>query len=358
MKQGKTLQELAAELTRQRETRRDFVAPTSKLAVSTDKESTMQIATHDGVIPYRVNDYAHGQLASFLKVPKQFYDRLRHDETPVVKELFDHTVNTLLERENKPRLVCTLDNTVRGFLSNRFQPYDNYELAESILPIFSSVQAEVSSCEVTATRFYLKVVSPKVTYEVAKGDIVQAGLVISNSEVGAGRLKVEPLIHRLVCLNGMIAADSSFRKNHAGKALGDAGDSAFEFFSDETRRQTDKPVFMQIRDIVQATLTDEGFRKIVQKFKHSKEEKLNGDAFETMDVVQEVFRFNEEEKKGVLHHLIAGQDMSKFGLVNALTRYSQDVQDYDRATDFERFGGQVIELAPSQWRRISEGASA
>jgi hypothetical protein len=200
-------------------------------------------------------------------------------------------------------------------------------------------------------------VSPKITHEVGKGDVVQAGLVISNSEIGAGSLRVEPLIYRLVCLNGMISQDSSFRRNHAGRALGsDVGDGAVEFFTDETKRLTDQAVFMQVRDIVKATLTDEGFAEIVQKFESAKEDVIHADAFDAVEVVQRQHNLNEGESRGILQHLIEGREMSRFGLVNAITRFSQDVADYDRATDFERLGGKILELPKSQWTSIAEAA--
>lgn len=37
--------------------------------------------------------------------------------------------------------------------------------------------------------------------EVRKGDIVQAGVMISNSEVGLGAVSIQPLVYRLVCTN-------------------------------------------------------------------------------------------------------------------------------------------------------------
>lgn len=38
-----------------------------------------------------------------------------------------------------------------------------------------------------------------------------------------------------------------------------------------------------------------------------------------------------------------GNDFSHYGLVNAVTRSSQDVQDYNRATELERVGGILLE---------------
>jgi hypothetical protein len=74
------------------------------------------------------------------------------------------------------------------------------------------------SVELTETRMYLKCITSRLTYEMAPGDVVQAGVVISNSEVGQGTLSVQPLLYRLVCRNGLIAADRSLRKTHVGRA--------------------------------------------------------------------------------------------------------------------------------------------
>ena len=66
---------------------------------------------------------------------------------------------------------------------------------------------------------YLKVVHAGIAFEVAPGDVVQAGVVVSNSEVGCGMLSVQPLAFRLVCSNGLIASDRMLRKTHVGRSL-------------------------------------------------------------------------------------------------------------------------------------------
>lgn len=37
-----------------------------------------------------------------------------------------------------------------------------------------------------------------------------------------------------------------------------------------------------------------------------------------------------------------------------MTHYSQDVQDYDRATEFEAWGGKLIELAPVELKGLAQ----
>ena len=38
-----------------------------------------------------------------------------------------------------------------------------------------------------------------------------------------------------------------------------------------------------------------------------------------------------------------GNSGTQYGLVNAVTRTSQDIDDYNRATEFEKFGGQLLD---------------
>ena len=57
-----------------------------------------------------------------------------------------------------------------------------------------------------------------------------------------------------------------------------------------------------------------------------------------------------------LRHLIAQADLSGYGLVNAVTHFSQEVEDYDRATEFEALGGKLIELTAAEWKPLAEAA--
>ena len=58
------------------------------------------------------------------------------------------------------------------------------------------------------------------------------------------------------------------------------------------------------------------------------------------------------ENKGVLQHLIEGGDLTRFGLYNAVTRDSADIESYDRATEIERAGAAVVELGKAEWKSL------
>lgn len=56
---------------------------------------------------------------------------------------------------------------------------------------------------------------------------------VSNSEIGFGALKVEPLVYRLICKNGTISRDYAHKKYHTGRNVEDT-DNAYELYSNET----------------------------------------------------------------------------------------------------------------------------
>ena len=72
----------------------------------------------------------------------------------------------------------------------------------------------------------------------------------------------------------------------------------------------------------------------------------------TVEVLANRYALNDSERTGVLRHLIIGGDLSGYGLVNAVTHFSQDVEDYDRAPDFEALGG----VSSLSWRQPSARA--
>ena len=86
------------------------------------------------------------------------------------------------------------------------------------------------------------------------------------------------------------------------------------------------------------------------------ERQIEGDPIKAVEVLSERFQFSQTERSGIFRHLIQGADLSSYGLVNAVTRTAQDIAYYDRATELERFGGQLLVLPQVDWRKIAEAA--
>lgn len=349
MKTGRSIVELATELERQRTTRRDFVAPVSAVSMTQDEHDSVTLNL-DGQGFFPPTEIAHNQISEFVGVPNKYYKRML-SEAP---QLLVNNVNHWLRSEDSnQRMVRTLDGRTRAFLSDKYRPLDNMELAELAFPILKESGCEITSCEITEKRMYIKAVTPKLEYEVKKGDVVQAGIVISNSEVGMGALSVEPLLYRLVCLNGMIINDAKMRRTHVGRG-NEQFSQVSEFFRDSTREADDKVFWMKVRDVISASFSATGFDKFVARFSEAQNDKVTGSPMKVLDVTQKLLGFSEHEKETVLKHFLIDNDMSRFGLANAITRASQDLDNYDRATEFERIGGNVIELNKRDWSTIAE----
>ncbi|CQR69968.1 hypothetical protein SOV_52440 [Sporomusa ovata DSM 2662] len=341
MKQGKSIIQLAQELERQRQARKDFIADTRSLQVQTDvSRSQLRIKLDQAEENFWLNELAHKQLAERLQIPQKYYNKMRF-EYPA---LLDENINSWLEKQAERRMIRTLDGQVRAFLSDRYRRLDNLELADAIFPILQDLKTiEVVSSEVTETHMYIKITNKRLRAEVAVGDVVQAGLVISNSEVGLGSLKVEPLIFRLVCKNGLIVKDYAQKRYHVGKQI-ENEDSAYEIFSDETLAQDDKAFFMKVQDTVRVAIDEVKFHLSVDKLKAAMQESTGRDPVKTVEVLADRYILNQNERGSILRHFIMGGDNSWYGLINAVTRASQDVEDYSRATDLERLGGELLAL--------------
>ena len=384
MKTGKTLTELAKEIEHRANSKRDFVADSRQLRVvpgngDFSEWDTVNMEIQDqGSFP--MNTHFHNQVSGSLKIPKKYYDRML-DNDPNLLAL---NVNHWMTKEPKKRMIRTMERPLnlvqmpgmepttknlpvaqvaRAFLSDRYRIMDNEEILTNILPVIGDIgDCKIESCDVTETRLWLKVVFPWIEAEISHkgksvGDVVQAGIVIGNSEIGSGATIVDPLVYRLSCLNGARYRDYGMSKYHLGRVAGEGKDT-FEFFKDETLRADDRAFMLKLTDVVRAAADQVAFNVLVDRISETTENEIKGDPVKAVEVVQKKFNLDDTEKSGVLQHLIKGGDLSQYGLSNAVTAMSADVEDYDRASDLERLGGQIIELPKSDWHTISVAKAA
>jgi len=355
MKTGRSLTDLAAEIERQGNAKRDLVGSTAvmgMIAPAPGQTGAPRLVVNDHG-EFGIGPIAHRQIAERVKIPATYYDRMQTD----APHLLASNVNHWFKAKPEARMVRTLDGTARAFLSDRFRPIDNLPVAEAALAALQEAapDMEIASCEVTERRLYLKATFPRIQGEVKKGDVVQAGLLLQNSEVGLGALEVSPFSMRLVCLNGMVHTEFGQRRNHVGRHTGGDGE-AREFYADDTLKADDRALLLKIRDTVKLVASETAFQRIVGKMREAEGAQITGDPAKAVEVLAERFHLNDGERGGVLRHLIAGGSLSAWGLANAVTRAAEDADSYDRATELERMGGQIIELPRQDWRVMAEAA--
>lgn len=356
MKNGRTLTELAIELDRQRNAKKDYLLDTRNIIMDYTGENhqiTLQNEAQRMNTILGVNDVAHRQIGSTLGIPAKYYDKMRSDNP----ELLTANVNGWFNHTPSTRMVRTLDGSARAFLSDRYRRIDNYEIAETVLPIISQIQdARVESCEVTDERMYIKVVNPRLETEVFPGDVVQSGILITNSEVGMGSMAIQPLVYRLVCTNGMVVNDAATRRYHIGRGNESAED--YTLYSNETLAADDRALMLKVQDTVRAAVDQARFEKVVQMMKAAKDAKIvTTDIPQMIELASSDYGFSKKEGSGILDHLIRDGEFSLYGLSNAVTRAAQDVESYDRSTDMESIGYTILGMSREKWNRLNAVAA-
>jgi hypothetical protein len=370
MRTGKTLVELAQILLDIQENSRDFAVPTSRLEVKNH-----ELAGADGKSylepmlsfvngeehAFELNPWSTRQLATYADVPTSYFERIKRENLELFNDIANHglqrKVQTATPGKLEARMVRTHKGKVRAFVSDRYRRLDNYDLLETIAPVILDSDMQIVSSELTDQRMYMQMTTPKLQSEVKKGDIVQHGLVISSSDVGAGSVRVEPMIYRLVCTNGMISS-TAVRKFHIGKSQGE--EEVYELLTDDTKAITDQAFWAQVRDIVASSLQPTRFEKEVAKLRAAAEDKITN--FDIPAVVELSMRHvsltGEKIKHSIIANLANGADgagMTRWGLANAFTAVANTgLVDYDSAIDFERAGSKIIDMPQSAWKKITQ----
>lgn len=267
-------------------------------------------------------------------------------------------------------MIRTLDGDMRAFLSPKYRPLDNFDLASAVLPTLQKRKVSVMSAELTETRLYIKGILPDLSEdEPVNGDWrsdgahfatkprLVAAIVISNSEVGAGTLRIEPSVFTARCANLAILSQASMKKYHVGRAF--SADENYEVFRDDTRKTDDAAFWLKVRDVTMAAFDEKIFRAAIDQIRRAAGVKIESDALpKVVEMAVERLKLPQRTGNSILTHLARGGDLSAWGLSAAVTATAESLHDisYEEATQLERAGGEIITLGPNDWKIISQAA--
>lgn len=348
MQTGLSLVDLAKKISGNQALKHDLVADTRNLEIAVDGDKRVAVNVPDqGAFP--ILPVAHDQIAARTEIPARYYNRMMAEQP----ELLAENVRTWFRAKPEKRMLRTLGGDLRAFLSNRYARIENEEIAEVALPVLADIpDVKFVSSEITDRRMYIQAVTPRIQGEVKKGDVVQAGVIISNSEVGLGSVSISPIIYRLACLNGMVVPDGRFTARHVGGRI----ENIEALLSDEAKRADDKAVLLKVRDVVRAAVNEAQFGETIAKLQGLTEIRVKGDPAKAVEVLAKKVGATDAERGGILRSLIEGGDLSGWGLLNAITHQAHTTKSYDRSVEIEQMGGSLITLAPTEWREILEAA--
>ena len=148
----------------------------------------------------------------------------------------------------------------------------------------------------------------------------------------------------------------AWQETHDPKALDLAG-RFVNFLTRPAAWEADNKAFlMKVEDTVRHSFNEDAFHQEVKLLEETTRNEIPTDKIEhSVKEVTKRFSLSDGEGQGILGHLVKGGDLTQYGLANAITAYAHDAMDYDRSVDFERMGGKIIDLSPTEWRAVSHG---
>jgi|TARA_X000001388_G_scaffold57903_3_gene43166 ferritin-like metal-binding protein YciE len=363
------------------ETRRgkmvDIPTPMSELKFETylqpftDREEwtsrVVREATHgDNTQMVALNDVSFNQFADNAGIDSRTAKRLQQNYPTE----FDNLINAVHQKENKPKLLRTYDAgsyagedhlTGRALLSDRYKTFDHaHLLASSVLPILDADAGfELVNYHITERKLYARFKARNHTGEGANvGDIMANGLGVQNSETGHGSVSVYQMYWTLACLNGM-ETENKIRKAHITSAR---ETESWSILSEDAKAADNKALELAIESHVKHFSNREKFDEVLEKVRAAGTDTVKCDTTTAVDNLSKVMQFTKAESKNVLEGLMStlqqrgfvGQPVSRATLMNAVTAVSNfdEISDDDRS-EWQRKGGQVLNLNPSDWSRVA-----
>ena len=192
------------------------------------------------------------------------------------------------------------------------------------------MKVNVVSADITPNHLYLKAVNKKIQAEICNGDIIQAGFIISNSEVGLGSLKIEPLI---LCANNK----NAFIYNQAVQSIRHRGQKLDSAFANINQISADK-----ISNMIHSSIDQEAFNNIIKQLQST----TNVSIYNTIQALNWLNQFpiNQREKSDISQQFFINSDFTLYGLLNAVSASTKIPKSYERATELERIAGKMISL--------------
>lgn len=236
----------------------------------------------------------------------------------------------------------------RAVLSDKYRPIDNLEV---LLTVIKGLKAAgfsshvVRQADLTDDKMYIRISVPEITalapgllhgytspYGGARGadnPVVEAGLVITNSETGGAAFTLSPELVIQICRNGMTIKKDMIRKPHLGAKM-DEGVRTSQRTLDANREL----VASQTADAINTFLDADYMNRVLSGLEEGSDEKIDDVEKAIIDVTARP-AFSKADTKGLLASFMDGGDRTRGGLINAITAYSQTVDDADHAYEMD-----------------------
>lgn len=345
MKKGHDVKEMLNSINEDTKNKRDYLVDMKSIKVETNTMNGDAVSPfvypsisvdHLTTGSYVLTDHSLNQLCGKLEIGTQYLRKC----LPVSQELVAHNLNFWINNSKEKELMLrTYDtapiNEARAICSNRYKRLDNDMVANHSLNKLMDLGLDIKYSHYDRDTLNITAVNPKLEGEVTKGDVVQSGVTITNSEIGSGSLMIQPFIYRLVCTNGMVAPRylNRFYSRHVGKIIIDlTKDDQWVTIIDKMQKQID---LISSNDV-----WNESFNGLVKATKES----INSHQIVELAKKQGVTESERAQIFERLNHYVGDTfTTTKYDLANAITNLGNDEDKSDqRARFFQELGGMIV----------------
>jgi hypothetical protein len=345
MKKGHDVKEMLNNINEDTKNKRDYLVDMKSIKVETNTENGDAVSPfvypsisvdHLTTGSYVLTDHSLNQLCGKLEIGTQYLRKC----LPVSQELVAHNLNFWINNSKEKELMLrTYDtapiNEARAICSNRYKRIDNDVVANHSLNKLMDLGLDIKYSHYDRDTLNITAVNQKLEGEVYKGDVVQSGITITNSEIGSGSLIIQPFIYRLVCTNGMVAPRylNRFYSRHVGKIVIDASnDDQYITIIEKMQKQID---LVNSEDV-----WAESFQGLI----NSRKQKINSHQIVELAKRHGVTESERADIFGRLNHYVGDTfTTSKYELANAITNLGNDEdKSNQRSRFFQELGGLIV----------------
>lgn len=379
-----TLDDLARILEQQAAAKVDIVTPIVNLRMKGGVATIAGTSVFEDGQRYVPTEIADGHLAEKLGVPGPYLRKTRQERV----DIYDANINLWIhgglvdQPEPEDPIEVPADQRVvklrtfqgdpgepgvlRAIVSDKHPNLDNFDGLIACLDGVkeAGIPVDILGANLSETRMVVKVAAPDVIvnapglldhyrspfqgknlpqwvqdkYKV-NPDGVMAGFMFTNSETGGGAWTLSPFLSVLACLNGMVVQKAALRRVHMGSQL----EQGIVQWTEDTQRKSLELITAQTRDAVTSFLSQEFVADHVAEIEGKAAQPIENPE-EAVQLVASKLGFNEDQRKGILSHFIAGGQLTAGGVMNAVTSYAQVVENPDTSYEMELNALRVLDM--------------
>lgn len=323
----------------------DYIVSGSSLAFLVPEEGrSVRISTWSDKGPknWGIHKHAMNQLCGRGNIPVRYASHLLSEDCRGWgPDLLAFNLSQVYQKGNEKTkyLFRGYDETLRGFLSDRYRRLDSRPLLEAFATACQEFNAVPIEGYATDTKVALKAVLP-IVFEPVEHEVLGIGVMWENSDYGNGKHLLSGFIDRLWCTNYAVMTER-FSQVHLGRRLSE--DLSFSQRTYELDTQTQASA---IKDLVKNLISPDAVDTYCGLVKAANEKKINSQ-YEFAKLKKELSKselasvsdkFNEPD----VEELPPGN--TAWRLSNAISWVAGNkVEDTERKIEMMKLAGKVIE---------------